>query len=330
MRRLKMTGIAAAAVAALVAAGCSNGSDNGGNEAQNDDLDFALVAGTKGSPFYQAMRCGAESAAEELSINLTFAAPDQWGPADQLPILDSVAAQQPDALLVVPTDPDALTARITSIKEAGAPIVEVDQQLSDDSVSVSRIGTDEVEGGRTAADTLAELIGGSGKVMAISSPPGTDQQHLRIQGFEEKLAADYPEIEYLGVQHSLNDVSKSAGYVTSTIASHPDLAGIFVSNDVNAMGVIAGLKEANAVGEVMVVAYDAANTEIEALQNGEIQALIAQDPFGQGYEGVKAGYAAVNDEEVEREIALPLTVLSLDDEAVLEEYIDRNSGAESC
>lgn len=314
----KILGVGAVVAAATLLASCSS-------EASSGDS-FTLVTGTKGSPFYEAMNCGAQAAGEELGVSVTLAAPDSWGAAEQLPVLDSVAAQSPDALLVVPTDVDALTDRLKSIADTGAPIVELDQKIADESVSVSQIGSDDAEGGREAAKALAELIGGEGKVMAVSSPPGTDQQYVRVEGFEKELAENYPDIEFLGAEFALNDVTKAAGFVTSRLASDPDLAGVFVANDINAMGVVTGLGEAGAVGDVKVVAYDAADTEISALQEGSIQALIAQDPYEEGRLGVEIASKALAGEDVDRVVSIPLIVLTMDDQAALDEYISRNSG----
>ncbi|MDQ1106045.1 ribose transport system substrate-binding protein [Nocardioides zeae] len=298
----------------------------GSDDAGDGTVAITLVPGTKGSPFYEAMACGAEAAAADNDVDLTVAAPDSWGAAQQLPVLDTVAAQAPDALLVVPTDVEALTPRLTEIKNNDTPIVELDQKITDDSVSVSRIGSDDTEGGREAAKAMAEAIGGSGKVMAISSPPGTDAQYVRVEGFIAELEENYPDIEFIGEEYALNDVTAAAGFVTSNLASTPDLAGIFVANDVNAIGAVTGLQEADAVGDVKVVAYDAAETEVDALRDGSIQALIAQDPYGEGYQGVEQALAAINGDDTEASISIPLQTLTLDDEAALDEYLERNGG----
>lgn len=323
--RLKKTLMGAGAALALITlAACSSGPSGAG--ASSESVAMTLVTGTKGSPFYEAMTCGAQAAADELGVQLTAQAPDTWGAAAMLPVLDSVAAQSPDALLVVPTDVDALNARLTAIKETGAPIVELDQKVSDPSISVSKIASSDTDGGALAADALAEQIGGKGKVMVISSPPGTDAQYVRVQGFTDRLKAQYPDIEFLGAEFALNDVEAAAGFVTSRLASDPDLAGIFVANDVNAIGAITGLDEAGVKGKVKVVAYDAAQTEIDALKDGALSALIAQDPYEEGYQGVKNAAAALNGETVEDVTNIPLTVLTAEDTAALEDYLSRNGG----
>lgn len=316
-----MLGVTAVAVTAFGLVGCA--SDDSTTTA--DSVEMTLVTGIATSPFYESMSCGAQAAAADSGVTLTVQAPTAWGAEGMLPVLDAVGATTPDALLVVPTDAEALDERLLSIKDSGAPIVELDQHVTDESIAVSSIASSDVDGGTLAAETLAELIGESGKVLVISSPPGTDQQYVRAQAFEEKLA-DYPNIEYVGAQFSLSDVAESAAIVTATLAAHPDLAGIFVTNDINATGAVAGLEEAGAVGDVKVVAYDAADTEIAALEAGSIHALIAQDPYGEGVLGVQTALAALNGESVERQISIDLRVLLASDPDGVAEYLAQNSG----
>lgn len=311
-------------VAATALTACSPGSPDG-DSTPASAAEITLVTGVASSPFYEAMACGAESAADDRGVALTVQAPSEWGATGMLPVLDAVAAAQPDALLVVPTDPEALDERLMSIADAGAVIVELDQRVTDESIAAASIASSDEEGGTLAAETMAELIGEEGKVLVISSPPGSDQQSVRADAFSARIA-DYPGIEDLGAQYALSDVALAASIVTATLAAHPDLAGIFVTNDINTTGALTGLEEAGALGDVTLVAYDAADTQITALQEGTISALIAQDPFGEGVLGVETALTALDGGEVERQISIPLRVLEASDPDGVEEYLAENSG----
>lgn len=226
----------------------------------------------------------------------------------------------------IPTDPDALTPILETVAANGAPIVELDQRISDETVSVTKIGSSDAEGGALAGDTMIELLGpDGGKVLTISAPPGADQQYTRAEAFMATID-ESAAIEDVGALYSLSDVTETAAHVTATLAAHPDLAGIFVTNDVNAMGVIAGLEEAGALGDVVVVAYDAAETEISALQEGSIAALVAQDPYSQGYQGVESALTAIDGGTPEAVISIPLRVLVGSDSDSIDTYLEQNSG----
>jgi len=70
----------------------------------------ALVLGVKGSPFYQALACGAQAKAKELGLSLTVSAADQFAADSQIPVVNAVAATKPAVAVIVPTDATALIA----------------------------------------------------------------------------------------------------------------------------------------------------------------------------------------------------------------------------
>jgi ABC-type sugar transport system, periplasmic component len=247
-----------------------------------DQKTVALVLGSSGSPFYQAMQCGAQAKARELGLSLTVSAADQFAADAQIPVVNAVTAAGPQVAAIVPTDMQALIPPMRELSERGTKVITVDQTVADTSFLHTQILTDNEAGGALAADQLAALVGGTGKVLVITQPPGSLAQDARASGFEKALAEKYPEIIYLGAQYQSNDPQRAAEIITSTLSAHPDLAGVFSTNDQGAIGAITGLRQAGVVGQVKMVAYDAASAEVAALKNGEIQALIAQNPKLEG------------------------------------------------
>jgi ribose transport system substrate-binding protein len=159
--------------------------------------------------------------------------------------------------------------------------------------------TDNVQGGRVAAEAMNEALGGKGSVMVITNPPGSVAQDERAKGFEEALKK-YPGITYLGPQYQNDDPQKAAEIVTSTLSAHPDLAGIFSTNDQGAIGAITGLRQAGAIGRVKLVAYDSAAAEVNALKNGQISVLIAQDPKREGEMSIEIARKLLDGQSVDK------------------------------
>ena len=241
----------------------------------------ALVLGVKGSPFYSAMACGAKAKAKQLGLDLSVSAGDTFSADAQVPVVNAVTAAKPAVAAVVPTDATALVQPLTALTAAGTKLITVDQVLADPKLAKSRIVTDNEKGGRMAADEMNKLTGGKGKVLVITQPPGSSAQDARTTGFVEGLKK-YPGISYLGAQYQSDDPQKAAQIITSTLAAHPDLAGVFSTNDQGAIGALTGLKQAGATHKVRLVAYDAASAEVAALKNGTLSALIAQNPVQEG------------------------------------------------
>lgn len=279
----------------------------------------AIVLGVKGSPFYQALACGAKAKAKELGLALTISAPDQFAADSQIPVVNAVAATKPAVAVIVPTDAKALIAPMKQMADRGTKIVTVDQTVEDSSFVQTQIVTDNAQGGRLAADAVNTLLDGKGEVLVITQPPGSAAQDARTTGFEEELKK-YPGIIYLGAQYQSDDPQKAAEIVTSTLSAHPKLAGIFSTNDQGAIGALTGLRQAGALGKVKVVAYDAASAEVSALKNGGIHALIAQDPKQEGEVAMESAAKLIKGEKLDKTTLTEIVTIKSGDAATADKY----------
>src|SRR5204863_726599 len=175
------------ALAMFIAAGCgssnnsSTSTSGGGSSAKGKNI--TLIAGVKGDQFYITMNCGAQAAAKKLGVNLNFQGPDTFAPAQQTPVVNAVAAKRPDAVLVAPTDSKAMYAPIKQLSDNGSKVALVDTTLDQADFAISQIASDNEGGGKQAAKTLGELIGGSGKVFVVNVKPGISTTDLRAKGF---------------------------------------------------------------------------------------------------------------------------------------------------
>jgi ribose transport system substrate-binding protein len=332
MRSRQFVMAALLAVLALVAGACGGG---GGEDAESEpaseaasepaaseadseaaaggsgqDYNITLIQGVAGDEFYVTMECGAQEAADEAGVTLDVQGGDEFSPTAQIPILEAVVAEGPDAILIAPTDTQALQAPIQAAVDAGITVVLVDTTLDDPSIAVSAIASDNVEGGRQAGDALAELIGEQGPVLVVNVNPGISTTDQRQQGFEEAIA-EYPDIEYLGTEFSNNEPARAAEIVTATLAAEPELAGIFGTNLFSAEGSATGLQQAGAT-DVSIVSFDAGPAQVEQLESGLVQALIAQDPADIGRQAVEQAVNALNGEDVEAEITTGFTTITQD------------------
>ena len=145
------------------------------------------MVGVKGDPFYVSMQCGAQEAADAAGAKLQVQGPDKFDATLQNPMLDAVAAQKPDALLVAPNDVKASVPPLKRIQDGGAKVVLVDTTVDDPTIGVSRIATDNNLGGQKAAEALKQL-GVKGKVLVISTDPGVSSVDARVDGFKTKAA----------------------------------------------------------------------------------------------------------------------------------------------
>jgi ribose transport system substrate-binding protein len=297
--------------AALVACGGDDDDDGGGGGGGGGGgKELTLIAGVRGDEFYITMNCGAQAEAKKQGASLNFQGPNEFSADQQTPIVNAVAAKQPDAVLIAPTDTKAMYAPIKQLADGGSKVVLVDTTLENPDLAVSQIASDNEGGGRVAAETLAKLIGGSGKVFVVNVKPGISTTDLRAKGFEE--GAKKAGLDYIGQEYSQDDPAKAASIVKSILASNPDLKGIFATNLFSAEGAASGLREAGKLGDVKIVGFDAGPKQVQDLKDGLVQALIAQRPAEIGKLGVQQAVAALDDKPTKEKIATGFVSITKD------------------
>jgi ribose transport system substrate-binding protein len=147
------------------------------------------------------------------------------------------------------------------------------------------VATNNIAAAAKAADILAKLIGGKGDVALLPFVPSAETSIQRQQGFEQELKK-YPGIHLVAVQYDQSDISTALSEMENILTAHPNLKGVFAANEPGVIGVVHALLERGLVGKVKVVGFDNAPDEVSALGAGQVQALIVQNPFRIGYEGV--------------------------------------------
>ena len=268
---------------------------------------ITYIQGVTGNPFYMSVSCGGAEAAKRLGVTFDAQGPAQYTPALQLRVLNAVIAGQPDGIMMTSDDPVALTATLIEAKERGIKIISIDGDIKDMSVALANIQSDNFKGGAEAGRILAELIGGKGEVMALMNSPAANVAQQRLFGFQEEIAK-HPGITFLGPQYSNNQTAKAASIITSTVAAHPDLAGVFTITTNNTEGAATGVREAQREGKIKIVGFDTSDPIVEAIRKGIVSADIVQYPYRVGQLGVEMMVDALQGKPIERQVNTPFVV----------------------
>ena len=301
----KKTAFAAlVASAAIVLAGCSGGTgggDAGGDAGSGDKMYIALVSKGFQHQFWQAVKKGAEEKAAELGVEITFEGPAAETEVDaQLQMLQTAIDKKPAAIAYAALDPEACVPYLDKAKAADIPVVYFDAPCDGD-VGLSLSATDSKVAGALAAEHMAEQIGGEGEVAIVGHSQINSTGVERRDGFVEKIEADYPDIEIVDVQYGDGDHLKSADIAKAMIAAHPDLKGIYGTNEGSAIGVVNAVNELGLEkGELTIIGFDSGAAQINAIKDGTMAGAITQDPIGIGAQVVQAAYDAANGESVEK------------------------------
>ena len=291
--------ISASLVLALSACGRGEEATNEGGGGGGGELDIALVSKGFQHQFWQAVKSGAEEKAEELGVTMTFDGPASETEVDaQLQMLQAALERQPDAIGYAALDPEACVPLLDQAKSADIPVVEFDAGCDSD-VPMTICQTDSMAAGALAAEHMAELIGGKGKVAIVGHSQINSTGVERRDGFVEKIEADFPDIEIVDIQYGDGDHIKSADIAKAMLASTPDLKGLYGTNEGSAIGVVNAVNELGIEpGKLTVVGFDSGQAQIDAIKSGVMAGAITQDPLGIGRCTIESAVAAVNGDEL--------------------------------
>jgi len=290
--------LCALTLSAVVLAGCvrDTSTPSGGTSApaantppadSSKKLTFALVPKGTTHQFWQTVKAGAEAAGKDLNADILFNGPAKENSVpEQIDIVKNFAAQGVDGVAVAATDKKALVTPVEELLGKGIPVVVVDSAIEPDP-SHSFIATDNVAAARLAAEEMGRLLNGKGTVAILNFKKGSGTSDEREQGFREGIAK-FPGIKIVASEYTESDVGNAVSQTETILTSNPTLNGLFASNEPNVIGAAKVFEDKGKAGKIRLVGFDAADAELEGLEKGTIDALIVQDPFKMGYEGIKA------------------------------------------
>ena len=268
------------------------------------DVTIPIIVKDTTSFYWQIVLAGARKAGEDLGVKVPeLGAQAETDVNGQISILENAIASNPAAIVIAPTEAKALGKPIDDAAKK-VKVIGIDSS-ADSKAFTSFLTTDNVQGGRVAADGLAEAIGAAnggkieGKVALITAQPGSGSLEQRRQGFTEELKAKYPGLELVADKYADGQATTGLNIATDLITANPDLKGIFASNLIMAQGVGQAIAENNLGGKVALVGFDNDDKLVKFLEDGVISALVVQDPYRMGYDGIKTALAASKGEKVE-------------------------------
>jgi ribose transport system substrate-binding protein len=281
-------------------------------EAAAQDKTLAWIPKATNSTFWLAVKRGAEKAGEELGYEILYVGvQDQTNIAGQVNLVNDMVVRKVDGILIAATDAKALAPAVEKAIESGVPVITLDSGVDSDA-PYAYIATDNIGAAKIAAETLAKLIDGKGKVGDIGITAGSQTGREREDGFLDGMKA-FPDIEVLPVQYSGCDPAKSLNVATDMYTGNQDIAGYFGACDGGGTGAGQLVKQKGLKGKVHVVSFDTSPEELQLFKDGYIDALIVQDPFQMGYRGVYAMEKVLNGEKVEPKVVeIPAQVVTMD------------------
>jgi ribose transport system substrate-binding protein len=271
-----------------------------GGPAVAQDVYIPLISKGFQHQFWQAVKAGAEQAARDYNVRITFEGPDSETMVDkQIDMLSAALAKNPKAIGFAALDSQAAIPLLRKAQAAKIPVVAFDSGVDSD-IPITTAATNNIAAAALAADKVAELVGGEGDIALVvhdqTSRTGID----RRDGFVNRIKEKYPKINIVSIQYGSGDHLKSTEITKSILQANPRLKGIFGANEGSAIGVVNGAKEMNR--KIIIIGYDSGKQQKQAIRDGVMAGAITQNPVGIGYKTVEAATKALKGEKIDKVI----------------------------
>ncbi|MCF3167338.1 substrate-binding domain-containing protein [Streptomyces violaceoruber] len=297
---LKFGGAALCAVIVVGAVSLLNSGSSGGT------TKVGMSLSTLNNPFFVQMKQGAQAEAEKAGVDLTVT-DAQNDASQQANQLQNFTSSGVSSIIVNPVDSDAVGPGVRSANKADIPVVAADRGVNK-AETATLVASDNVAGGRLAADALADKLGGKGSIVILQGTAGTSASRERGAGFAEGIKA-YPGIKVVAKQPADFDRTKGLDVMTNLIQSHAGVTGVFAENDEMALGAVKALGS-KAGTSVSVVGFDGTPDGLTAVEAGTLYASVAQQPAELGKIAVRNAIKAAKDEKVEDTVKVPVKVVT--------------------
>jgi len=277
---------------------------------KKDRLVIAVVPKGHSQIFWQTVHAGAIAAGRELGVEI------RWnGPASeidftrQINIVDDFINQHVDGIALAPSHGESLVPIVERAAQERIPVTIFDSGIRSEKY-LTYVSTDNHKGGVLAARRMGKMLPSGGKIAMIGNIAGSVSTTERENGFRETIAVESPLLQIVEFQYGMADQSKSLAVAEDILTAHPDLLGIFCSNEAGTLGAVQAAKSKGLAGKVKIVGFDASPTLVEDLRAGYIDSLVVQDPFRMGYLAVETLVSQLKGKPPEKRVDTGATVVT--------------------
>src|SRR5699024_1782718 len=298
----------------IVLAACSTDAPGSSDDAEGEKKDagdnqikIGMSISTLNNPFFVTLRDGAEETAKEAGYEIVTS-DAQDDPSTQLSDIEDLIQQGIDVLLVNPVDSDAISSAISLANDADVPVVTVDRNAEDGEV-VTHIASDNESGGEMAADFIAEQLDEKGDIVELEGISGSSTTRERGKGFHNSVD-EMDDIDVVANQSADFDRTKGLSVMENILQSKGEIDAVFAHNDEMALGAVEALEGQGMLEDVIVVGFDATDDAVAAVEEGRMDATIAQQPELIGESAIEAAGKVANGEDIAEFIPVELQLVT--------------------
>ncbi len=266
--------------------------------------------------FWKSIHAGAIKAAQDLKaqgveVNLIWKAPLREDDREQqVQVVEGFLSQGISGIVLAPFDRRALVRPVEEAKRAGIPTVVLDSGLDSDQV-VSFLASDNHHGGELAADHMATLLGGKGKVLLLRYQEGVASTEAREQGFVDRIKT-HPGIELISSDQYAGATRDTAKGAAENLLNRygNQIQGIFTPNESSTSGMLLALEDLKKAGKITFIGFDTSEAFITAMKAGTLHGIVVQNPFRMGEMGVRTMVDHLQGKPVEKKVDTGVQLIS--------------------
>jgi len=305
LRKLLAVTLSVALVGVLFAGCSSSKTEAPSASTTKENKKIGLVLSTLDNPFFVSIKAGATRKAKELGYELVVANSNNDSTKERSNVDDFV--QQGIGLLIInPVDSAAVGNAIGVANDAKIPVITVDRSASTGTV-ICHIASDNVAGGKMAADFILKKLGGKANIVELQGTPGASATIERGKGFHSAVD-NKAGVKVVASQSADFDRQKGLTVMENIIQSTPNFNVVFSQNDEMALGAVKALKAANK--KVIVVGFDGSADAQKAVTSGVMTATVAQQPELIGSMAIENAVKALKGGTLPKTIPANLTLIT--------------------
>ncbi|WP_353856875.1 ribose ABC transporter substrate-binding protein RbsB [Clostridium perfringens] len=267
---------------------------------------IGMVLSTLNNPFFVNMKDGAEKEAEKLGYDLVVL-DSQNDPAKERANVEDLVQLGVIALLINPTDSDAVVKTVEVANKSNIPVITLDRQANGGKIT-SHIASDNIKGGEMAAEYVLDKFKdekGPINVVEIQGIPGASATRDRGEGFHNIMDKN-DKFNFISIQAADFDRQKGLQVMENIIQANPNIQVVFAHNDEMALGAVKAIKASGI--NALVIGFDGNDDAKDSIDANEMTATIAQQPDLIGALGVELANKIYKGESIKDKIAADLKV----------------------
>jgi ribose transport system substrate-binding protein len=258
-----------------------------------------------------AIKAGRDETAQKIKVDIIWKGPMREDDREQqVQVVEGFLTQRVNGIVLAPFDKNALVRPVEEARRAGIPTVIIDSALESND-PISFVASNNFHGGELAADEMARLLNGKGKVLVLRYQEGVFSTEQREKGFVEKMKT-HPGVQLISSNQyagATRDTAKSAAENLLNRYGN-DIDGMFTPNESSTAGALLALEDAGKAGKIKFIGFDSSDIFVQAMRAGKLQGIVVQNPFRMGELGVKTLVDHLQGKPIQKRVDTGVTLIT--------------------